>query len=152
MLENTDDYLEAYATITTPTASPKSGSIEITKTDDAGNPLSGVSFELYDGYTVLQGSGQTDSRGVITFSNLPLGTYYCKETATLPGYILDSTYHAISITQNGQVAKATMRNSRATGSVVVTKTDSTDGDTLANAHFTLSDSSGKIVVAKLMCI
>ena len=105
VLENTDDYLEAYATITTPTASPKSGSIEITKTDDAGNPLSGVSFELYDGYTVLQGSGQTDSRGVITFSNLPLGTYYCKETATLPGFILDSSYHTASITENGQVAR-----------------------------------------------
>ena len=145
VLENTDDYLEAYATITTPTASPKSGSIEITKTDDAGNPLSGVSFELYDGYTVLQGSGQTDSRGVITFSNLPLGTYYCKETATLPGFILDSSYHTASITENGQVARVTVRNSRGRGSIIVTKIDSETDEPLAGVHFVLKDSSGSIV-------
>ena len=145
VLENTDDYLEAYATITTPTASLKSGSIEITKTDDAGNPLSGVSFELYDGYTVLQGSGQTDSRGVITFSNLPLGTYYCKETATLPGFILDSSYHTASITENGQVARVTVRNSRGRGSIIVTKIDSETDEPLAGVHFVLKDSSGSIV-------
>ena len=145
VLENTDDYLEAYATITTPTASPKSGSIEITKTDDAGNPLSGVRFELYDGYTVLQGSGQTDSRGVITFSNLPLGTYYCKETATLPGFILDSSYHTASITENGQVARVTVRNSRGRGSIIVTKIDSETDEPLAGVHFVLKDSGGSVV-------
>ena len=145
VLENTDDYLEAYATITTPTASPKSGSIEITKTDDAGNPLSGVSFELYDGYTVLQGSGQTDSRGVITFSNLPLGTYYYKETATLPGFILDSSYHTASITENGQVARVTVRNSRGRGSIIVTKIDSETDEPLAGVHFVLKDSGGSVV-------
>ena len=145
VLENTDDYLEAYATITTPTASPKSGSIEITKTDDAGNPLSGVSFELYDGYTVLQGSGQTDSRGVITFSNLPPGTYYCKETATLPGFILDSSYYTASITENGQVARVTVRNSRGRGSIIVTKIDSETDEPLAGVHFVLKDSGGSIV-------
>ena len=145
VLENTDDYLEAYATITTPTASPKSGSIEITKTDDAGNPLSGVSFELYDGYTVLQGSGQTDSRGVITFSNLPLGTYYYKETATLPGFILDSSYHTASITENGQVARVTDRNSRGKGSIIVTKIDSETDEPLAGVHFVLKDSGGSVV-------
>ena len=145
VLENTDDYLEAYATITTPTASPKSGSIEITKTDDAGNPLSGVSFELYDGYTVLQGSGQTDSRGVITFSNLPLGTYYCKETATLPGFILDSSYHTASITENGQIARVTVRNSRGRGSIIVTKIDSETDEPLAGVHFVLKDSGGSVV-------
>ena len=145
VLENTDDYLEAYATITTPLASPKVGSIQITKTDDSGNPLSGVSFELYDEYGNLEGSGQTNSSGILTFSNLELGTYYYKETATLSGYILDSSYHEVSVTENGQVARVTVRNSRATGNVVVTKTDSTDGDTLANAHFTLTNSSGQIV-------
>ena len=145
VLDTTDDYLEAYATITTPSASPKVGSIQITKTDDSSNPLSGVSFELYDEYGNLEGSGQTNSSGILTFSNLELGTYYYKETATLSGYILDSSYHEISVTENGQVARVTVRNSRATGSVVVTKTDSTDGDTLANAHFTLTNSNGQIV-------
>ncbi|MDO4990106.1 MAG: SpaA isopeptide-forming pilin-related protein, partial [Eubacteriales bacterium] len=145
VLDTTDDYLEAYATITTPSASPKVGSIQITKTDDSSNPLSGVSFELYDEYGNLEGSGQTNSSGILTFSNLELGTYYYKETATLSGYILDSSYHEISVTENGQVARVTVRNSRATGSVVVTKTDLTDGDTLANAHFTLTNSNGQIV-------
>ena len=145
VLENTDDYLEAYATITTPAASPKVGSIQITKTDDGGNPLSGVSFELYDEYGNLEGSGQTNSSGILTFSNLELGTYYYKETATLPGFILDSSYHTASITENGQVARVTVRNSRGRGSIIVTKIDSETDEPLAGVHFVLKDSGGSIV-------
>ena len=145
VLENTEDYMEAYATINTPAASPKSGSIQITKTDESGNPLSGVSFELYDEFGNLEGSGQTNSSGIITFSNLELGEYYYRETATLPGYILDSDYYVVMLTTNGQVAKVTVKNSRESANVAVIKTDSKTGAALPGVHFKLVDSGGNTV-------
>ena len=145
VLESTGDYLESYATIITPAAKPKVGGIEITKTDESGNPLSGVSFELYTEVGRLVGSGQTSSRGIISFSNLELGTYYYKETATLSGYILDSDYHEVNVEENGQIVKVTVKNSREGGSVSIIKADAKSGAALSGVHFKLLDSTGKTV-------
>lgn len=145
VLDSTDDYLEGYATIKTPAAAPKVGSIQITKTDEAGTPLAGVSFELYDEYGNLHGSGSTNSSGVISFSNLELGEYYYKETATLPGYVLDSDYHVVMLTTNGQVAKVTVKNNREGGNVTVIKTDSKTGAALPGVHFQLTNESSDVV-------
>lgn len=144
VLDTDSTYVEANMTVITPKATPKNGSIQLTKLDENGNPLPGVSFTLYDSAKQQISSGTTDSSGIITFADLPLGSYYYAETAALPGYVLDSTLYPVSITEVGQLVTATATNILARGNVSVLKTDET-GAPLGGVHFTLTDSAGQIV-------
>ena len=121
VLDTDSTYVEANMTVITPRATPKNGSIQLTKLDEDGNPLPGVSFALYDSTKQQISSGTTDGSGIIIFADLPLGSYYYAETAALPGYVLDRR-----------------------GNVSVLKTDET-GTPLAGVHFTLTNSVGQIV-------
>lgn len=144
VLDTDSTYVEANMTVITPKATPKNGSIQLTKLDENGNPLPGVSFTFYDSAKQQISSGTTDSSGIITFADLPLGSYYYAETAALPGYVLDSTLYPVSITEVGQLVTATATNILARGNVSVLKTDET-GAPLGGVHFTLTDSAGQIV-------
>ena len=144
VLDTDSTYVEANMTVITPKATPKNGSIQLTKLDEDGNPLPGVSFALYDSAKQQIGSGTTDGSGITTFADLPLGSYYYAETAALPGYVLDSTLYPISITEGGQLVTATATNILARGNVSVLKTDET-GAALPGVHFTLTDSAGQVV-------
>ena len=144
VLDTDSTYVEANMTVITPKATPKNGSIQLSKRDEDGNPLPGVSFALYDSTKQQISSGTTDGSGITTFADLPLGSYYYAETAALPGYVLDSTLYPISITEGGQRVTATATNILARGNVSVLKTDET-GAPLGGVHFTLTDSAGQIV-------
>ena len=139
VLDNESIYLEANCTVYTPAKAVRTGSFQITKVDESNHPLSGVSFALYDSGRNLINSGQTDGNGVLTFSNLPLGNYYYAETASLPGYVFDSSLKAFSISEGGQVVRVTATNSRASGGIRITKTDDS-GNPLPGVTFTLYDS------------
>ena len=144
VLDTDSTYVEANMTVITPRATPKNGSIQLTKLDEDGNPLPGVSFALYDSTKQQISSGTTDGSGIIIFADLPLGSYYYAETAALPGYVLDSTLYPISISEGGQLVTVTATNILARGNVSVLKTDET-GTPLAGVHFTLTNSVGQIV-------
>ena len=145
VLDTSSNWVEAYATVNTPSATVRTGSLQITKTDENGDPLSGVSFALYDENRNLLDCGWTESNGTVTFPDLSLGDYYYRETETLPGYILDSAYHAVTISEGGQVVSVTVQNALATGSVVITKTDADSGAALSGVHFVLKDADGTTV-------
>ena len=68
------------------TAQPQEGSLQITKTDTNGNPLSGVGFTLYDSSKQVITTKTTNGSGVVLFSDLELGSYYYAETSALPYY------------------------------------------------------------------
>ena len=144
VLDTDSTYVEANMTVITPKAAPKNGSIQLTKLDEDGNPLPGVSFALYDSAKQQISSRTTDSSGIITFADLPLGSYYYAETAALPGYVLDSTLYPITITEGGQLVTVTATNILARGNVSVLKTDET-GAPLGGVHFTLTNSAEQIV-------
>ena len=144
VLDTDSTYVEANMTVITPRATPKNGSIQLTKLDEDGNPLPGVSFALYDSTKQQISSGTTDGSGIIIFADLPLGSYYYAETAALPGYVLDSTLYPISISEGGQLVTVTATNILARGNVSVLKTDET-GTPLAGVHFTLTNSVGQVV-------
>ena len=136
-------FVRGFLTIRTPSATvqPQKGSLQITKTDELGSPLSGVEFTLYDSSRNTIASLTTDSSGVVTFANLPLGSYYYAETAALPGYVLDSTQYPVTITTAGQTVQKTMTNSQSKGSLKIIKTDE-NGTPIASTGFCLYDSSG----------
>ena len=87
------------------------GSIEITKTDVVtGDTLPNTIIEILDKDGNVIRSGETEENGVITFEELPYGTYFYKESRAPKGYLIDETSHEFSITEDGQVIKAVMTN------------------------------------------
>ena len=140
----TSVFVRGFLTINTPALAERNGSIRITKTGENGEPLQGVSFSLYDSSQNLVGSGTTDENGQITFSGLALGDYSYLETDTLPGYVLDSAAHSVSVTENNQVVDVSVTNTRAAGSIQITKTDGA-GNALFGVEFTLYDSAGNVL-------
>jgi len=144
-----DVFVRGFLTVKTPSATvqPQKGSLQITKTDDSGNPLSGVGFTLYDASKRAISTKSTDSSGIVTFSDLDLGNYYYAETSALPGYVLDSAQYQVSISANGQIVKKTMTNTPEKGGLQITKTDDS-GNPLSGVGFTLYDSSKRTISTK----
>ena len=144
-----DVFVRGFLTVKTPSATvqPQKGSLQITKTDDNGTPLSGVGFTLYDASKRAISTKTTDRSGIVTFSDLDLGNYYYAETSALPGYVQDSTQYPVSVFSNGQVVKKTMTNTPEKGGLQITKTDDS-GNPLSGVGFTLYDSSKRTISTK----
>ena len=122
------------------TVQPQKGSLQITKTDTNGNPLSGVGFTLYDSSKQVITTKTTNGSGVVLFSDLELGSYYYAETSALPGYVQDSTLYPVSITTGGQTVTKTVVNHGGRGSLRLLKTDE-NGTPLKGVGFNLYDSN-----------
>ncbi|MDE6024746.1 MAG: LPXTG cell wall anchor domain-containing protein [Lachnospiraceae bacterium] len=86
-------------------AEENTGTIRVEKRDkaDATVKLRGAEFSLYSNAacTALVTKKQTDEKGYVSFSNIPLGNYWLKETASPAGYKLDSTVTMVTITNDG---------------------------------------------------
>ena len=138
-------FVRGFLMINVPGMEERKGRIRITKTGDSGEALPGVTFNLYDSDLNLVDGGSTDGSGQITFANLPLGEYFYQETDTLTGYVLDSTMYPITVSSSDQATEVSVTNTRASGSIVVMKTDAETGAALPGVHFTLSDAQGNLV-------
>ena len=138
-------FVRGFLTINVPGLEERKGSIRITKTGDNGEVLPSVTFNLYDSDLNLVDGGSTDGSGQITFANLPLGEYFYQETDTLTGYVLDSTMYPVTVSSADQTVELNVTNTRASGSIVVMKTDAETGAALPGVHFTLSDVQGNLV-------
>lgn len=85
------------------------GSFNLRKTDESDRPLSGAEFTLYgamgvpmgpDLSQVIRGPEVVNDQGWLAFTDLPLGTYFLKETKAPPGYALSTTYYRVAVTKN----------------------------------------------------
>lgn len=108
------DYQDQYTAVVTKnvelTNQEKMGQLQFLKLDSLTNePLEGVSIEVYTEQDELIFSGQTDAEGKIIL-DLPLGNYYLKEVATLPGYTLDSQIIDFTISDNEEIITCTLKN------------------------------------------
>ena len=145
-----DVFVRGFLTVKTPSATvqPQKGSLQITKTDDSGTPLSGVGFTLYDSSKRAISTKATDSSGIVTFSDLDLGNYYYAETSALAGYVPDTTQYAVSISTSSLLVQKTVTNERipSKGSLKLVKTDE-NGTPIASTGFRLLDSDGNRITS-----
>ncbi len=138
-------YVDASMTVHTPKAPVRTGSIELSKVDEDGHPVEGISFGLYDSGKNEITSGVSGGNGKILFSDIPLGDYFYAEKATLPHLVLDPTFYSVSITEGGQTVAKQAVNKFVRGSIKVLKTSTLTGQALPGVHFVLYDTARNVV-------
>ncbi len=87
----------------------KTGSIVINKVDNVGNALPGVTFGLYTDVNATTSFTQngaqvtvtTGDNGTARFDEVPVGTYYLKETAVPAGYVASGVIFEVTVTSDG---------------------------------------------------
>ena len=148
---------------------PVLGSATLMKVDsDTKEPLANATFELYkDG--ALYGTYTSDATGLVKASELPLGSYYFKETVQPAGYNLNSEIVNFTLTKDQLSFQREFANTKTVvvppilkGNVVLTKTDVDTKKGLQGAVFELrnaqnvvvqsgltTDATGKIIVKDL---
>lgn len=124
------------------------GTVQVKKTDIAGNPLAGAQFTLYDsdGKEVAT-SAATGADGIAVFQKIPVGVYTIRETKAPEGYLLSDEVLKGNVTEENytDVQQLAMVNHKA-GTITVTKVDAdAPGQTLAGAQFQLFDQNGNAV-------
>ena len=123
------------------------GSVSVTKTDfNTGKVLAGATFDLISGSAVIQ-SMTTGADGVVTFTNVPPGTYTIRERTSPEGYTLGSVNVQTVNVSNGQTSRVTFANEKITARIKIVKKDSLTGDKLAGAAFKITRLSGPAVVS-----
>ncbi|MBC2889438.1 prealbumin-like fold domain-containing protein [Gordonibacter massiliensis (ex Traore et al. 2017)] len=92
--------LKAAAVYTIPAPTPTTQTVTFLKTDSAsGNPLADAEFTLSGangGYTTT-----SSAEGVVTFPDVPFGSYTLVETQAPAGYLDDPTNHAVEVDATG---------------------------------------------------
>ena len=134
---NEDTNTHQYEVVITNTR--KNGTLSFSKTDQYGFPVEGASFRLYNDADCTQPpaavyTATSDSTGTVTFSDVPCGMYYMKET-NIPTY--------------GEGSKPYTDNRRQVYQVVIHENseDSTiTPGTVANHVFTPSDNPVSAII------
>ncbi|MBR1865570.1 MAG: hypothetical protein IJ801_03595 [Lachnospiraceae bacterium] len=105
------------------------GRIRVIKTDGSRTIfLPGVAFLLYDAGQNLLGTFLTDQEGKIEISQLPLGTYYIKESRTLENYVLDDTMYQVDLTRTESEQTLQLQNQEHKENVTEEASDVQDSD------------------------
>ena len=111
-------------------------------------PIAGIKFTV-TGKTLTgedyYGEFETDSTGCIFIEGLLVGDYEISEIGSdlTVGYVLSETQAAVIA--HDEITEMTIHNRLIRGNVRLIKLDSTTGDPLAGAEFTLYDPDGNIV-------
>lgn len=120
------------------------GGLRIVKLDEATRqPISGVEFSVthMDGKRV--GTYRTNSKGIISLTDLTPGWYTVTETKAAEGYALDAQPRDIEVV-DGETATLEVTN-RLTGSALIHKIDSVTGEGIYGVTFLVSDAKGNPV-------
>lgn len=120
------------------TNQPIIGHFSVEKRTPDEQPVSGVSFRLWNEDESIVRTGTSGSDGVIDFGDLPYGHYYYQETSAPIEYVLPDldTVWEVNITTTQHVVHVRYNEANNGGSLSVLKTDE-DGEPLPGAKFKL---------------
>ncbi|MEG0296839.1 MAG: SpaA isopeptide-forming pilin-related protein [Clostridium sp.] len=120
-----------------------SGSLSIAKVDDRGNKVPNVKFGIYSdsAATNLVKEGTTNSEGILSISDLTIGTYYVKELSVPQEYNLSDEIREVKI-EAEKTTTITWENTIIKGSARMLKVDSVSGKPIAGAKFRISCANG----------
>ena len=120
------------------------GNLQITKIDSNNTPLSGVEFDILDESKNVVDHIVTDSEGKATSKDLPLGTYFYKETKAPENVVMDEAEHQFVLTENNQVIKKTVINKVKEGKLKIIKVDE-NNEPLAGVTFEILDLDKNVI-------
>lgn len=120
------------------------GQLQITKYDNLGNTLANVKFDVLDENKNVVDTIVTDENGVAVSKELPLGTYYYKETEAPEHVVMDAEEHTFVLTDNGQIVKKTVVNKIKEGKLQIIKVDE-NSEPLQGVKFEILDLDEKHV-------
>ncbi|MBO5477096.1 MAG: Cys-Gln thioester bond-forming surface protein [Clostridia bacterium] len=120
------------------------GQLQITKYDNTGKTLANVKFDILDESKNVVDTITTDENGVAVSKELPLGTYYYKETQAPENVVMDTEEHTFVLTDNGQIIKKTVVNELKQGKLKIIKVDE-NNEPLAGVKFEILDLDEKHV-------
>ena len=138
---------------------PKSGKIKLEKTSakpdvtDGNNnySLAGAEYSVYrnSACTDFVDKVITDDKGKGFLDNLPLGTYYVKETKASLGYTLDKTVYTVEITNGDTAVIEKTVNSKETPlldptAILLKKVDSETGNGTPQGSASLADAQFRV--------
>lgn len=114
--------------------------------DDQEKVLSNVPFNIStqsDMSNILM-STETNEKGIASFNNLELGTYYIQEAKQINGYVINSHIYKIDVTEDGDLLEITCENKPT--EMEFSKQDFTTSKELAGARISIKDKeTGKVV-------
>ncbi|MDO5003738.1 MAG: SpaA isopeptide-forming pilin-related protein, partial [bacterium] len=137
---NKDSYLTA-------TLKMVPGAVEIIKTNENGNVLSGAKFKLVQNDKVIA-TGTTDNNGKLVFSNIPKGDYQVIEEQAPTGYLISNQATNVKVSDS-KTSTVKVTDKVITGKIRITKTDSKDGKKLQGAEFQVINKATNKVVQTL---
>ena len=90
------------------------GTIQVQKADssDADKKLEGIKFNISadkDMSNIIK-TAETDVKGIATFSNLELGTYFIQEDGQVDGYVLNDHVYKVEVTADSDLLTITCEN------------------------------------------
>ena len=116
------------------------GTLQITKIDSNNTPLDGVEFDILDESKNVVDHIITNKDGKASSKELPLGTYYYKETKAPDNVVMDESEHQFVLTENNQVIQKTVINELKHGKLKIIKVDE-NNEPLAGVTFEIYDSN-----------
>jgi len=122
--------------------SPRMGSLEITLSDEDGNPLVGGRFEVRHQNGQLVGEFVTPVSGMISIPNLGSGWFTVEQVAPSPGFVMTDTGRSVEVATN-TVTRANFVNIQRPA-LVIEKVD-TDGNPLQGAEFEMRTLAGALI-------
>lgn len=121
------------------------GSLKITKTDEYGNYLSGVKFEIYDQNKKKIETITTNNSGVAVSKVLSPGNYFYKEISTKDSnLIVEDVYKSFTINNSGDIVAKKEVNQYKKGNVKIIKVDPSNNP-IEGVTFEIYNSSKKLV-------
>ena len=136
--------------------SPIIGSVSFVKKQQGTEiPLIGAQYELVTksgstykrAVSAVDGSElpvlTTDKNGKATWNNVvEYGSYYVHEVKAPEGFLLDNTYHAVSVTEHNKIISADVQDPIIIAKIKIAKTDGLTKEPLAGVEFTITRLSG----------